>query len=314
MKPLCALVLLAALGVSAGAAPDPADSRPSDSVLTVAVLGSSVAAGWVTSFQTRYDMENGWAARLGRALDPRRYRLVNLSVPGDNTAKALARFDGDVLPADPDFLIIALSLSNEGLETLDPDSVCAAFETGLLSLVARCRDRGIQPILASCYPNSGFSEAQYAYLQRTNLQLYAWNLPGLNLLGALDDGRGRLLDGYTYDEGHPDDLGHEELSLSIVPTIFDALREGKEAVTEFSGERYVTVGTADSPLPLSWVPSHPVHSFTFAFQVRTDGPGAIAAITSRTHAASLAIDGDGRVIWSGGDGAAIVSAGAAPGR
>lgn len=83
---------------------------------TIAVLGSSVAAGWVTSRDAKHDMANGYAQRLGRLLGPRGFKVVNVSVPGDTTEKVLARLDKDLFPIKPDFVLIALSLENEGIQ------------------------------------------------------------------------------------------------------------------------------------------------------------------------------------------------------
>ena len=40
---------------------NPLAAEESESEKTIAVLGSSVASGWVTSFETQYDMKNGYA-------------------------------------------------------------------------------------------------------------------------------------------------------------------------------------------------------------------------------------------------------------
>ena len=105
----------------------------------IIVLGSSVAAGWVTSYQKKYDFLNGYAARLGRYLEPQGWQVVNISIPGFDTEKTIARFDKDVLPQKPDFVFIALSLANEGLETEVPDAVQARFTAGLKTLIDLCR-------------------------------------------------------------------------------------------------------------------------------------------------------------------------------
>ena len=96
------------------------------------MLGSSVAAGWVTAREARQDLRNGWVQRLARSVDPRGFQLVNVSVPGDDTRAVLERIDRDLLPLHPRHVIVGLSMSNEGLESEDPEEVfasCAAVES-----------------------------------------------------------------------------------------------------------------------------------------------------------------------------------------
>ena len=64
----------------------------------VVIIGSSLAAGWVTSREGRYDFQNGFAQRLGRLLAERGFDVVNVSVPGDSTRDVLDRLEKDLFP------------------------------------------------------------------------------------------------------------------------------------------------------------------------------------------------------------------------
>lgn len=104
----------------------------------VAVLGSSVAKGY-TGGGSIIDgsFANGYAGLLTTYLDPLDWAVTNLSVGGDSTADVLARFDADVLPADPDLVQIGLSMSNEGLAgASDPAAVCETFRSGMTNIIA----------------------------------------------------------------------------------------------------------------------------------------------------------------------------------
>ena len=249
---------------------------------TIAVIGSSVAAGWVTAREAGQDMKNGWAFRLARHLEPLGYKVVHVSVPGDTTEKVLARLDKDLLSLQPDFAVISLSLENEGIRGIggrDPRKVYEGFGTNLRRIIAECRERNIVPVVASCYANDNFGDpATYGFIVDMNLEMASWGVPIINFLGALDRGDGRFVQGLTFDLDHPADRGHRELFLSIVPGLFEALAAGKPAPERDSGPGSFSTGTAGRSGTLSCVPADPMHSFTALFEIRASGPGIAAAI------------------------------------
>jgi rhodanese-related sulfurtransferase/lysophospholipase L1-like esterase len=275
---------------------------------TIAVLGSSVAAGWVTAREAGQDMKNGWAFRLARRLEPLGYKVVNVSAPGDTTEKVLARLDKDLFSLKPDIVVISLSLENEGIRGLggrDPEKVYEGFGTNLRRIVAECRERGITPVVASCYANDNFGDpAIYRFIVGMSLEIASWDVPSINLLGALDRGDGRFIKGLTFDLDHPADRGHRELFLSIVPGLFEALAAGKPAPERDSGPGYFSSGTPGRSRYLSCVPADPMHSFTSLFEIRASGPGVAASIRA----------GDGKsstiAVTENGDAALHASTGA----
>jgi len=272
---------------------------------TVAVFGSSVAAGWVTSRAARYDMENGWAWRLARLLEPEGYRVENLSVPGDDTAALLARIDGHIADVEPDFAIIALSLSNEGLGRENGESVFASFEQGMGRIIEKCRAEGIRPIVGACYPCDAYEASDYDFLKRMNLLENKWKVPLINFLGAVDDGHGHFPAGYTYDESHPDNRGHEEMFYAVVPTLFAALDAGKVAPGKLQRSGFTTLADETDCRPISFVPGQVMHSFTFGFSLRTRGKGLVAAIGAGESEVWLEIRETGRLVYRSATGKTI---------
>ena len=176
-------------------------------------------------------MNNGYAQRLGRLLEPRGYRIINVSKPGDTTTKVLDRLEKDLFPKNPDFVIIGLSLENEGIRSIfgkEPDDVYACFKENLKEIIDRCREKNIIPVVGSCYASDNFTSLQdYDYIKRMNLEISEWDVPGINFLGPLDNGSGRFVPGVTFDLDHPDSYGHAELYYAIVPSLFAAIQEGK---------------------------------------------------------------------------------------
>jgi lysophospholipase L1-like esterase len=295
----CCAVLLSLLQAPPAAAQE--EDAP-----TIAVLGSSVAAGWVTSREGKHDLQNGWAARLGRLLEPRGFRVVNVSVPGDTTRSVLARMTEDLDRTDALFVLIALSLGNEGLVE-DREAAQESFRDGLLQIVERCAEQGRIPLLGLCYPYDGYDEQDYAALLETNLWIQELGIACVNFLGALDDGTGRFVSGCTYDEGHPGNRGHEELFLSVVPSLFEAIYDGKTEPERPAAAQPTTVRASDGPAPLCHVPADPVHSFTTSFRFRCAGAGAIASLRVAQGLATLSLDEQGRCAYRSAEGGEIVT-------
>ena len=64
-----------------------------------------------------------------------------------------------------------------------------------------------------------------------------WDVPSVNFLGAVDDGTGKWAKGFWHDSLHPNAAGHDELARTFVPTLFDALEQGKPAAEALDGDR-----------------------------------------------------------------------------
>lgn len=231
--------------------------------------------------------------------------VENVSIGGGNTTTLLARFDPDVtrqytspkIPGtQPNYVLIGLSMGNENLVYGDPEQVYATYKSGMLQLIQECRTRGYYPVLAAVYPHGLYTALKYGYVKRMNLLMATWGVPVINLLGAIDDGNGRWADGTTFvnrsssnstateDPAHPNVVGHEEMFLAIPPTLFDAIEAGKNTVPTFpSGAGFARLAaTPGDKSPLTFTPTHPMHSFTHSFRVRSTGNGTVAAVRSAT--------------------------------
>ena len=285
-------------------------SQPPGRLKTIAVLGSSLASGWVTNFQARHDMENGWAHRLARALALKGYQVVNISKPGDNSDAVLERMDKDLLPLKAGHVIIGLSLENEGIRGtlgMTPPAVYEKFRENMLKIVAKCRANGISPIIGLCYPCDRYQEEEYQYIKKMNLLINSWDLPSVNFLGALDNGQGHFPQGYTYDEDHPGNRGHEEMFYAVVPTLFDALQIGKTQPRKPALGGFVTLKRTSRAAPLSYIPDDVIHSFTEAFRFRSATGGILAAVSSGNGMSFIELSTDGSVQYVSSTGEAIRS-------
>lgn len=278
-KSVCLLALVAAsLAILQAQAPAQKGRR-------IAVFGSSVANGTGDEL----GME-GYTGRLRAMLAPK-WEVLNQSRGGDNTKTMAPRFapDGEaqpntryLLPVHPDYVLLGLSLGNEGIRNVSTkeqkDAVFRQFETGMKGFVERSRANHIVPVITLCYTRMDFTEVEYEYTRRMNLAINSWDVPSVNFLGAIDDGTGKWAKGFWFDSLHPNASGHDELTTTFVPTLFDALEQGKPLPaisTATDGGVRLAAGSA----PLTFTVNAKMHPFAFVVSVRANGDGELAAIS-----------------------------------
>ncbi|HIC57960.1 MAG TPA: hypothetical protein EYO94_11205 [Acidobacteria bacterium] len=276
----------------------------SDQPKRIALWGSSVPNG------TGDELElGGYTGRLRQLLEPRGWEVLNVSRGGDNTITITPRFEpeGDpepstryLTPVDPGYVVIALSLGNEGIKRCalgqDPapgprvgcspsrdgqDAISRQFLDGLQRLIRRARDNGIVPIVGLTYARGDFDEVEYAHTRKANIEINSWDVPSINLLGAIDDGYGRWARGFFPEPIHPNAAGHTEMFHAFVPTLFDAIANDKPIPTKGTGPGFARIRSDDrSPMTLSV--DDTMRSFGLTFSVRADGDGTVASIGGET--------------------------------
>lgn len=255
----------------------------------IAVFGSSVANGTGDELA----ME-GYTGRLRELLASRGWEVLNQSRGGDNTVE-MARFAPAgapepnvryLLPVNPSYVVIGLSLGNEGIRngtTRDEkDAIFKQFETGMRGLVDRSRQHGIAPVVSLCYTRNDFTDVEYEYVRRMNLLLSSWDVPTVNFLGAVDDGTGKWARGFWFDALHPNAAGHVEITRTFVPTLFEALERGKPMPRRPTSENFLRLTPGD--LRVTFSPDDPIHPFAFGVTARAERDGTIATVSgTRLH-------------------------------
>jgi lysophospholipase L1-like esterase len=280
---LRAATLLALVALTASLLPG---QTPVPQSRRIAIFGSSVASG--TGDDTGRE---GYAGKWRELLAPRGWEVLNQSRGGDSTLTAAPRFApvGEpqpntkyLLPVNPAYVVIGLSLGNEGIknqsDTAGRDRIYTQFETGLLGFIQRSRENRILPIIANCYTRQDFTDVEYAYVKRMNLLINSWDVPSINFLGAVDDGTGKWAKGFIHDALHPNLSGHAEMAMTFVPSLFEALEKGKApparpATREAAGVRNTT---------LTFVPTEKMHPFALGVSVRAQADGSVATISGTT--------------------------------
>ena len=301
---LTALGLAGRPPAAATTARPPGAAADSLDALKIVYLGSSVPYGQGATgkygYPSRYTagLQQRHAAGLGPA-----WISANVSVPGDNTGKVAARWRRDLLPQRGRYVVLALSLGNEGIHG-GGQPIFEQFERNLAALVARARADGRVPVVTNCYTRNDFTPEDYAYTRRMNLLLHAWVVPTINLLGAVDDGQGHWAPGYWDDALHPNDRGHAEMARAIVPSLFDALRAGKPVPRWQPSAGLVLAAGAR----LQLVPEAGLHSFTQAVSFRRMGPAKqLLTLTDSLGVGRLSLGATGTVTYTSARGGRLVS-------
>jgi len=274
----------------------------------IAVFGSSVANG------TGDDPgKEGYTGRLREFLAPRGWEVLNQSRGGDNTLTMALRFEpaGEpkpnvryLLPVNPGYVLLGLSLGNEGIQNgtsaAEKDAIYRQFESGMRGFVERSRQHHIVPVITLCYTRNDFTPVEYEYTRRMNLAINAWDVPSVNFLGAVDDGTGKWAKGFWHDSLHPNAAGHGELVRTFVPTLFDALEQGKPAPKRSTAAGFARFeGDASE---ISFAPAESMHPFTFGVTVRISpgargfqsSDGSVASISGSTLAVTMGMKSEQR--------------------
>ena len=261
----------------------------------IAVFGSSVANG------TGDDIgHEGYTGRLRELLAPRGWDVLNQSRGGDNTKTMAPRFapigepDPKVrylLSVNPGYALLGLSLGNEGIQNgttkAEKDAIYTQFETGMRGFVARSREHHIVPIITLCYTRNDFTSVEDQYTRRMNLAINGWDVPSANFLGAVDDGTGKWAKGFWHDSLHPNAAGHDELLRTFVPTLFEALEQGKAAPARSTSGGFARVKGPDGSI--TFAPDASMHPFAFGITVRAPREGDVATVSGLRLEAAMAM-------------------------
>ena len=197
----------------------------------ISVFGSSVANGQgATSF-------HGYAYTYGQLLSTRYkngqsdtpFYISGVSIGGNTTLNLMDRYD-EMIHDFGRYVVFGLSLGNEWIHgASDQQKIFNQYRDNMLRLIAQARADGKVPVMMNNYTRGDFNAADYSYVKQLNLLIHEWDLPSVNVLGAIDNGSGMWADNYQNgtDVYHPNTSGHREFFYAIPPSLFDAIKAGK---------------------------------------------------------------------------------------
>jgi len=240
-------VLLLVSGILFNACQSPAEQR-------VCFFGSSVCRG------VGADSLNGYASKVADAL-PIGWESVNISIDGNNTYDLFARFERDMMPVEAKYVVIGISLGNEGLHEKGARAVLS-YKENMPRLIRMLQEQGRMVIVTNNYPRADFNEVDYEDLCAVNLEVQQWDVPTINVFGTIDDGQGRWAEHMWNgtDIYHPNQRGHRAMASAFPPSMWEALQAGKPLPEYIS-----TQGEENGVACVSFVPEGHVQSYTLSY-------------------------------------------------
>lgn len=265
----------------------------------VSVFGSSVANGQgATNFQ-------GYAYLYGQQLEKRTasglseypLQISGVSIGGNTTSNLLARYD-DMIHDFGRYVMIGLSLGNEGVHgSADQERVFNGFRDNMLKLIADMRADGKVPVVVNNYTRGDYDDSDYGWVKRMNMLIHEWDLPSVNVLGAIDDGAGHWASGFIADVAHPNYAGHQEFMYAIVPSLFDALVDGKPLPERDMTKTY----KLENGTVLAFTHEGTLHAFTLNVKVKGNAAGRLMKFehgARKQYTGSLTVNGDGSLTYN----------------
>ncbi|WP_052184107.1 Ig-like domain-containing protein [Psychroserpens sp. Hel_I_66] len=269
----------------------------------VSFMGSSVARGVGATNQEGYAYQYDvlLSQRASNGSSP--FYRSNISVSGNNTVAVLNRYEKDLIGDCGTYVVYGLSLGNEGVHE-NGQSAFDQFETNLQILIQKAIDDGRVPVIMNNYTRGDYNASDYNFIKQMNLLIGQWDLPSVNLLGAVDNGTGNWATGYEDDYLHPNDAGHTEFFYAMVPSLFDALEANKpQPVFTDATEISLSPSSINS---LAFTPENIVHPFTVSLDFKTNNNGQIIAYsTDNTSNGTVGIDANGYLKYTSPTGATI---------
>ncbi len=271
----------------------------------ISAFGSSVCNG------EGAEQHKGYAWMYGEQLNERYsrgesqtpFQVSGVSIGGNNTQNLLDRYD-EMLHDFGRYVIIGLSLGNEGIHgAADQQKIFRQFHDNMLALIEKCRQDGKIPVVMNNYTRGDYNQDDYSYVKRMNLDIHRWQVPSVNVLGAIDNGEGKWADGYMRDTYHQDTKGHREFMLAIPPSLFDALQKGKPYPTRKKSDGLVLHKNAS----LQFSGEGVVHPFTVSLRLKGNKPGRILSIQTEQGEAVLSVQKNGYLQYTAQDGTILSS-------
>jgi|GEM_PF-1433750 len=275
--------------------------------LKITIMGSSVAFGFGATDNHGYNYLFGQLLEKRNKQEGKKaWNLINKAISGNNTINVLDRWNRDLALGCGKYVIIGLSLGNEGLhESQNKEATFNQFKENLLKMMAMARAENMIPVINNNYTRSDYTAEDYDYIKKMDLFIHELDAPSMNLLGAIDDGQGHWAQGYRFDDLHPNDAGHEEMYYSIVPSLFDALDAGKPLPVK-ENSTGIQLNNTDTVRQIHFRPEYIVHSFTYSFAVKTKGSGLLSSFRQLNNLGMLKIDSiSGALVYNGPRGQTI---------
>ena len=270
----------------------------------ISVFGSSVANGQgATDYMGyRYLYGQHLIQRYESGESKTRFYTSNVSIGGNTTNNLLSRYD-DLIRDFGRYVIFGLSLGNEGIHgASDQNAIFTQWRDNMLKLIKMVRADGKIPVVMNNYTRGDYVASDYSYVKKLNLLIHEWDVPSFNCLGSIDKGDGQWADGYVSDTYHQNTAGHYEFFYCMVPSLFDALKEGK-AMPKRNTTKSMTLAAGKM---IRFRPEGTAHPFTVTARVK-GGEGQVLRVRCSDGYATVTITEEGKVLLTTPAGGTLTS-------
>lgn len=271
----------------------------------ISAFGSSVCNGEGATDHKGYAYMYGQqlAERFSSGKSKTPFTVSGVAIGGNTTVNLLNRYD-EMIHDFGRYVIIGLSMGNEGVhEAKDKQAVFRQFQGNMLTLIDKCRKDGKVPVIMNNYTRGDYNEQDYDCVKKMNLDIHQWEVPSVNVLGAIDNGEGKWADGYMRDNYHQDTEGHREFMYAIPPSLFDALKQGKGYPARCSNGSLALKNRET----LRFCGEGTVHPFTVTLKTKGKKAGQILLIHSQQGDARLSVLGNKYVRYISSTGDTLIS-------
>lgn len=190
--------------------------QPTTAKKKILVIGSSVAAGVNVTYAESY------VGRLASALSAT-HDVVQIAMGGSSTpywitdlVSGKSRLENAIIQYRPDYVLIGLSLGNEGITSSNKEAIFTQFWENVQRMVALVRNNGAVPVVMGAYPRSDYTSVEYNYYRAMNRITGNSDFLFVNFNDVLDDGTGKLVAAIDSGDGmHPNATGHQRIFDTI---------------------------------------------------------------------------------------------------
>ena len=164
----------------------------------ISAFGSSVCNGQGATGNKGYAYLYGeqLKERLTKGESENAFYVSGISIGGNTTQALLNRYD-DMTRDHAKYVIIGLSMGNEGIhESSNKQQTLNQFSTNLQRIISKIKADGKVPVVMNNYTRGDFTLDDYSYVKQMNLLIHQWDVASVNTLGAIDDGTGKWATGY----------------------------------------------------------------------------------------------------------------------
>lgn len=258
----------------------------------ITVMGSSVSNGQgaTDNHGYAYMFDRLVASRNQDGLSENPFFISSIAVNGNNTINLLDRYS-ELVNDFSRYVVFGVSLGNEGIHgAADQEAVYNQFATNMQRLIAKAREDGMVPVVMNNYTRGDFEASDYGYVRRMNLLINSWDVPSVNLLGAIDNGAGKWADGFQNGDDiyHPNTEGHAELFHAITPSLFDALKAGKPIPVRKTGNSMVI----NQKGKIEFTPEDVVHPFALVVSLNELPEGEFVNLFTEAGEATISLAGN----------------------